>query len=100
MTAHSGSLHLRQEVRFVERKKIMKTVTVAGMAAAGVAAMGALAAGQIESTGSGNRREPNAVVDRTGNLRVPDGYRTTYQLLGSWAVAADHGQGSKELHVV
>jgi len=78
----------------------MKKVTVAGMAAAGVAAMGALAAGQIESTGSGNRPEPNAVVDRIGNLHVPDGYCTTYQLLGSWAVAADHGQGSKEFHVV
>ena len=78
----------------------MRTVTVAGMAAAGVAAMGALAAGQIESTDSGDRPKPNAVVDRTGNLHVPDGYHTTYQLLGSWAVAADHGQGSKELHVV
>jgi Cytochrome P460 len=29
---------------------------------------------------------------------VPDSYRATFQLLGSWAVAAD--QGSKELHVV
>ena len=25
---------------------------------------------------------------------------TTYQFLGSWAVAADEGQGSKEIHVV
>jgi hypothetical protein len=31
---------------------------------------------------------------------VTDAYRTTYQLLGSWAVAADQGQGLKELHVV
>ena len=31
---------------------------------------------------------------------MPDAYRTTYQLLGSWAVAASQGQGSKELHVV
>jgi Cytochrome P460 len=35
-----------------------------------------------------------------GNLRVPDAYRTTYEFLGTWAVAADAGQGSKELHVV
>jgi hypothetical protein len=40
------------------------------------------------------------VVDASGNLRVPGGYRTSYQTLGSWAVAADDGQGSKELHVV
>src|SRR5262249_52535656 len=31
---------------------------------------------------------------------VPDAYRTTYQFLGSWAIAADQGAGSKELHVV
>jgi hypothetical protein len=31
---------------------------------------------------------------------VPDSYRTTYQLLGTWVVAADQGQGAKELHVV
>jgi hypothetical protein len=33
-------------------------------------------------------------------LHVPDDYRTAYQFLGSWAVASDQGQGSKELHVV
>ena len=41
-----------------------------------------------------------AVADDAGNLHVPDTYRTTYELLGSWAVAADQGQGSKQLHVV
>ena len=40
------------------------------------------------------------VVDASGNLRVPADYRTAYQFLGSWAVAADQGQGSKEIHVV
>lgn len=44
--------------------------------------------------------KPGAVDDAQGNLRVPEGYRMTYELLGSWAVAADPGQGSKELHVV
>lgn len=42
----------------------------------------------------------DAAVDRYGSLRVPKDYRSTYQYLGSWAVAADEGQGSKELHVV
>src|SRR5262249_38573020 len=41
-----------------------------------------------------------AVVDAAGKLRVPQDYRTTYQSLGSWAIAADEGRGSKEGHVV
>jgi hypothetical protein len=41
-----------------------------------------------------------AVADANGNLRVPVDYRTAYQFLGSWAVAAHQGQGSKEVHVV
>ena len=41
-----------------------------------------------------------AVVDDAGNLSVPADYRTAYQMLGSWAVAADEGPGSKQLHVV
>ena len=40
------------------------------------------------------------VVGANGNLRVPAYYRTTYQFLGSWAVAADKNQGSKSLHIV
>lgn len=41
-----------------------------------------------------------AVLDGNGNMRVPDGYRATYQFLGSWAVEADQSRGAKELHVV
>ena len=41
-----------------------------------------------------------SAVDSEGHLRVPDDYRTAYQVLGSWAIAADDGRGSKELHVV
>lgn len=40
------------------------------------------------------------VVDGKGNLRVPENYRTLYQALGSWAIAADTGRGSKEMHEV
>jgi Cytochrome P460 len=40
------------------------------------------------------------VVDAAGHLRVPADYRTRYQTLGSWAIAADSGQGSKEIHAV
>jgi len=35
-----------------------------------------------------------------GPLRVPAGYRTTYEFLGTWAVAADDGKGAKQMHVV
>ena len=43
----------------------------------------------------------NTIVDARGNLRVPANYRTTYQFLGSWAIAADKGvQGSKQIHDV
>ena len=40
------------------------------------------------------------VVDNDGHLRVPSDYRTAYEVLGSWAVAKDEGQGSKQLHLV
>ncbi len=40
------------------------------------------------------------VVDASGNIRVPANYRATYSFLGSWAIAADHGQGSKQIHDV
>ena len=39
-------------------------------------------------------------VDANGNLRVPANYRTVYKFLGGWAVAADQGQGAKQVHVV
>ena len=44
--------------------------------------------------------DSTTVVDANGNLRVPADYRTSYQFLGSWAIAADKGKGSKALHVV
>jgi cytochrome P460 len=47
-----------------------------------------------------NEPQTGKVVDASGNLRVPGDYRAAYQFLGSWAVAADQGQGSKEIHVV
>jgi len=78
----------------------MKTILVVAIGIAGLSAMVAVAAnGQIGRTASSNG-QAQTIVDAAGNLRVPDSYRTTYQFLGSWAVASDQGQGSKELHVV
>jgi Cytochrome P460 len=59
-----------------------------------------IAGGQMGSVAADNDLKAAAVADADGNLRVPDDYRTTYQVLGTWAVAADQGQGSQELHVV
>jgi hypothetical protein len=61
-------------------------------ATAGVAVHGAASAGRWPPT--------QDVADASGNLHVPDSYRTTYQVLGAWAVGADQGQGAKQLHVV
>jgi hypothetical protein len=47
-----------------------------------------------------NDPKTERVVDAGGDLRVPGDYRTAYQFLGGWAVAADQGQGSKQIHVV
>jgi hypothetical protein len=78
----------------------MKTINVA-IGIAGILVAGSVAAhGQMDTTAASNGPNAEAVVDATGNLHVPDAYRTTYQSLGSWAVAADQGKGSKELHVV
>jgi Cytochrome P460 len=42
----------------------------------------------------------NTIADAEGELRVPADYRSMYEYLGSWAIAADQGQGSKQLHSV
>ena len=42
----------------------------------------------------------NAIADAEGALRVPADYRSTNEYLGAWAIAADQGPGSKQLHSV
>jgi hypothetical protein len=44
--------------------------------------------------------ETDAVADAEGALRVPSAYRSMYEYLGTWAIAADKGEGSKQLHSV
>jgi Cytochrome P460 len=78
----------------------MKTVSAMVMCMAGISAMIAIAAHSQKNTSSSGGVKLSAVDDAQGNLHVPDGYRTAYEVLGSWAVAADQGQGSKELHIV
>jgi Cytochrome P460 len=79
----------------------MKAVYIVGLRMAGISIVIVAAAhGQLNTAASNNAPEAETVVDLDGNLHVPKAYRTIYQFLGSWAVAADSGQGSKELHIV
>ena len=78
----------------------MQAINIVGIGVAGLSALVAVAAHGQAPTASSNGPRVEAVTDATGNLHVPDAYRDTYQLLGSWAVAADQAKGSKELHVV
>src|SRR5262249_40689905 len=77
------------------RNAVMRTWSIAGMA--GMLVIVAVQ-GQMSTTVSSKMSKADAVI--AGDLRVPDDYRTAYQLLGCWGVAADEGRGSKELHVV
>ena len=76
-------------------RKIITVVALLSLLAISLAAYG-----QTGITAATNDPKTEAVVDANGNLRVPADYRAVYQFLGSWAVAADQGQGSKEVHVV
>jgi hypothetical protein len=76
----------------------MKTTTIL----IGLAGLMAVVAAEVQNyaTAATSDQSAAAVVDAEGNLRVPEDYRIAYQLLGAWAIAADQGAGSKELHVV
>ena len=80
----------------------MKTkVTLLLAVAAVVLTLGSMAAnGQSERRLSGGDATLAAVVDQQGNLHVPPQYRASYEFLGTWAIAANKGVGSSELHAV
>jgi hypothetical protein len=79
----------------------MNAPNVVGIGTAGLFAMvAAVAYGQMGTTTSSNVSKAGVIADASGNLHVPDAYRTTYQALGSWGVAANNERGLKELHVV
>ena len=80
----------------------MKTkVTLLLAVAAVVLTLGSMAAnGQSERRLSRGDATLAAVVDQQGNLHVPPEYRAAYEFLGTWAIAANKGVGSSELHAV
>ena len=76
----------------------MKFFRASSVNVAGILALVLFAAHVSKATAD----EPaaRAVVDAHGSLRVPAGYRTSYQFLGSWAVADGVGKSPSQLHVV
>jgi hypothetical protein len=80
----------------------MKDAVMKALAIIGIAGLFVIVAvhGRGDATASRSGAKTEGVVDATGNLHVPDAYGTIHQLLGSWAIAAKEGQGSKELHIV
>jgi hypothetical protein len=59
---------------------------------------------QLEKPGVGTAGQATGpaekVADAKGNLHVPEDYRAKYRFMGSWAVSAESGSGSKEMHTV
>lgn len=44
---------------------------------------------------------PASIADASGALHVPDGYRSSYDYLGTWSIAAPKGkEGAAQMHVV
>jgi hypothetical protein len=83
----------------VRRRKRMKFITISSLGVVGLLALGSVIAYGQANTAS---IEPaaKAVVDADGKLRVPADYRTSYNFLGSWAVADGAGKTPNQLHVV
>jgi hypothetical protein len=79
----------------------VRAVRVFSIGVSGIGAIIAITALELmQATAISRPSQAEAAVDAEGNLHVPRDYQTIYQPLGSWAVAADEGRGSKELHVV
>lgn len=86
---------------YLQTEMTMRKVYLLGIAVCGAAAILALDTyGSDDAAAPKSSSHADVAVDPSGNLLVPKDYRSAYQFLGSWAVSADEGQGSKEIHVV
>jgi Cytochrome P460 len=75
-------------------------VWLVAIAAVVSALLSPAADGQSELRVSRADAKREAVVNARGDLHVPSNYRAAYEFLGTWAIAADKGGGSRELHSV
>ena len=80
--------------------QIASLVLLVAIAAVVLALRSSGADGQSELRKSHADGQLEAVVDAQGNLHAPSSYRADYEFLGTWAIAADKGVGSRELHNV
>ena len=80
----------------------MKTPKTIGLSVIGLVGIISLATHSLVA-GSAEAKQAkleSSVVDARGSLHVPEDYRTSYQFLGSWALPADTGKSTKEIHNV
>jgi Cytochrome P460 len=80
--------------------RVASLASLVGIAAFSLALRSSVVDGESDVRMSRADEKPEAVVDAQGNLRVPSSYHADYEFLGTWAIAADKGVGSKELHNV
>jgi hypothetical protein len=78
----------------------MRTAIVATLGLAVFGSMAAIAETQLGPTEARAAVTRNAAVNATGDIHVPANYRTTYEFVGTWSVAAEQEAGAKQLHVV
>ena len=78
----------------------IKIASALGVALVALSMMTSVTAYGQTDTRSAYKGATAEVVDDKGNMHIPADYQLTYQMLGTWAVAADKGSGSKEMHVV
>jgi hypothetical protein len=84
-------------MKIVGAIRIAGALGVALVALSMMASINAYARTDTKSAFSGEAAE---IVDSKGNMHIPADYQTKYEMLGTWAVAAEKAQGSKEMHVV
>src|SRR5579863_10473286 len=80
----------------------MKNPKTIGISVIGLLAVISMATHSLvaRSAETKQTKSESSVVDARGSLHVPEDYRASYQFLGSWALPADTGKNTKEIHNV
>jgi hypothetical protein len=94
----TGRDHVDRGERGMKINRYACIVSLAVAASGLSSALVFAASGRAPMAGASHGATPP--VDAKGNLHVPAEYRRVYEHLGSWAIAADSGAGSKQIHEV
>src|SRR5665213_722242 len=91
--------HREHREVFVSRleEAVMFKILTAAVVVSGI---GAITGVSSLPTAAASKTSSAAPADAHGNLHVPSEYRTSYQFLGTWAIAAAKGAGSQQIHDV